>query len=201
MALDGCPLHWRRLVTVYQQWVLPINLYQYNIPCRQTDFPPTQVLWRFRDIRDLCPDSCSLCSRRLLLWRHAWCPQYQGLQWTQQVGSFLRLFLTEPPESCFVNAEKCRVEITSYKGWTHPEWNSNTLANDIALVQLPTPAPINDYISPGVQLPNLYVLVLECKFIAIIYSSYFSVCLPVPGEVVRPGDTVKITKLQICSLF
>merc|ERR1712037_904927 len=65
------------------------------------------------------------------------------------------------------SSEPNRVEITSYNGWTHPQWNSNTLANDIALVQLPTPAPINDYISP--------------------------VCLPAPGEVVGPGDMVCVT--------
>merc|ERR1711990_386659 len=65
------------------------------------------------------------------------------------------------------SSEPNRVEITSYNGWTHPLWNSNSLENDIALVQLPSPAPINDYISP--------------------------VCLPAPGDVVDPGDKVCVT--------
>ena len=91
----------------------------------------------------------------------------------------------------FVNADICRVEITSYNGWTHPQWNPNTLENDIALVQLPTSAPINDYISPGVQ--NLYLQIFY-TYIANIYL-WSSVCLPAPGEVVGPGDMVKMFSL------
>ena len=48
-----------------------------------------------------------------------------------------------------------RVEISSYNGWTHPLWNPNTLSDDIALIELPTPAPINGYISPGELFKHL----------------------------------------------
>jgi secreted trypsin-like serine protease len=47
------------------------------------------------------------------------------------------------------SSEPHRVEITSYNGWTHPQWNSNTLANDIALIELPSPIAFNDYIRPS----------------------------------------------------
>merc|ERR1719382_1747320 len=40
-----------------------------------------------------------------------------------------------------------RVEVTSYNGWTHPLWNSNDLSGDLALIELPSPLPMNDYIS------------------------------------------------------
>ena len=35
------------------------------------------------------------------------------------------------------------VEITSYDGWTHPQWDSNTLANDLALIRLPEKITFN----------------------------------------------------------
>merc|ERR1712210_329462 len=45
------------------------------------------------------------------------------------------------------SSEPNRVEVTSYNGWTHPLWNSNDLSGDLALVELPSPLPMNDYIS------------------------------------------------------
>jgi secreted trypsin-like serine protease len=47
------------------------------------------------------------------------------------------------------SSEPHRVEITSYNGWTHPQWDSNTLSNDIALIELPSPIAFNDYIRPS----------------------------------------------------
>ena len=35
------------------------------------------------------------------------------------------------------SSEPERIEITSYDGWTHPQWDSNTLSNDLALIRLP----------------------------------------------------------------
>merc|ERR1712223_752662 len=65
------------------------------------------------------------------------------------------------------SSEPHRVEITSYNGWTWASWNANDLSGDIALIELPSPAPLNDYISP--------------------------VCLPNPGEIVSPGDLICVT--------
>merc|ERR1711899_478226 len=42
-----------------------------------------------------------------------------------------------------------RGEITSYNGWTHLSWNHNTLENDIALIELPSPMSFNEYIKPS----------------------------------------------------
>jgi len=47
------------------------------------------------------------------------------------------------------SSEPNRVEITSYNGWTHENWDSNTLSNDIALIELPSPITFNDYIKPA----------------------------------------------------
>merc|ERR1712037_536885 len=47
------------------------------------------------------------------------------------------------------SSEPHRVEITSYNGWTHPQWDDSTLANDLALIELPSPIDFNDYISPS----------------------------------------------------
>merc|ERR1711878_241997 len=47
------------------------------------------------------------------------------------------------------SSEPHRVEITSYNGWTHPQWDHNTLANDIALIELPSPLSFNEYIKPS----------------------------------------------------
>ena len=49
------------------------------------------------------------------------------------------------------SSEAHRVEITSFNGWTHPQWDPNTLSNDIALVELPEPIKFNDYIKPSCQ--------------------------------------------------
>jgi len=47
------------------------------------------------------------------------------------------------------SSEPNRVEITSFNGWTHPQWSPNDLANDIALIELPSPITFNDYIKPS----------------------------------------------------
>merc|ERR1712060_670645 len=53
------------------------------------------------------------------------------------------------------SSEPNRVEVTSYNGWTHPLWNSNDLSGDLALIELPSPMPMNDYISTSC-LPAWY---------------------------------------------
>merc|ERR1712183_508498 len=47
------------------------------------------------------------------------------------------------------SSEPHRVEITSYNGWTHPQWNTQDLSNDLALIELPSPISFNDYIKPS----------------------------------------------------
>merc|ERR1712183_783501 len=65
------------------------------------------------------------------------------------------------------SSEPNRVEVTSYNGWTHPLWNSNDLSGDLALVELPSPLPMNDYISTS--------------------------CLPSTGEIPAVGSLVTVT--------
>jgi len=65
------------------------------------------------------------------------------------------------------SSEPHRVEITSYNGWTHPNWDHNTLANDIALIELPSPMSFNDYIRPS--------------------------CMPMAGDTADVGETVTCT--------
>merc|ERR1712236_159811 len=65
------------------------------------------------------------------------------------------------------SSEPHRVEITSYNGWTHPQWNSNDLSNDIALIELPSPIQFNDYILPA--------------------------CLPLKGDTADPGEVATAT--------
>merc|ERR1711981_1162095 len=65
------------------------------------------------------------------------------------------------------SSEPNRVEVTSYNGWTHPLWNSNDLSGDLALVELPSPLPMNDYISAS--------------------------CLPATGETPAVGSLVTVT--------
>merc|ERR1712037_49705 len=45
------------------------------------------------------------------------------------------------------SSEPNRVEVTSYNGWTHPQWNTQDLSNDLALIELPSPLPMSDYIT------------------------------------------------------
>merc|ERR1712055_880414 len=47
------------------------------------------------------------------------------------------------------SSEPERVEISSYNGWTHPNWDSNDLSNDLALIRLPQKITFNDYIKPA----------------------------------------------------
>merc|ERR1712154_506197 len=65
------------------------------------------------------------------------------------------------------SSEPHRVEITSYNGWTHPGWDHNTLANDIALIELPSPMSFNDYIKPS--------------------------CMPMAGDTADVGEMVTYT--------
>ena len=66
--------------------------------------------------------------------------------------------------------EDHRVEITSYNGWTHPGWNTQDLSNDLALIELPEPLPMNDYITTS--------------------------CLPVEGDTPAVGSMVSVTGLR-----
>merc|ERR1739844_76156 len=47
------------------------------------------------------------------------------------------------------SSEPHRIEITSFEGWTHPQWNTQDLSNDLALIELPSPIDFNDYIKPS----------------------------------------------------
>merc|ERR1712107_694586 len=49
--------------------------------------------------------------------------------------------------------EDTRIEITSFFGFTHEDWDPERLANDIALISLPYPISFNSYIRPAC-LPN-----------------------------------------------
>merc|ERR1712142_57398 len=64
-------------------------------------------------------------------------------------------------------SEPNRVEITSFNGWYHPQWDPNTLSNDIALIELPSPITFNDYIKPS--------------------------CLPSVGDTADPNELVTCT--------
>eukprot|EP00091_Calanus_sinicus_P008396 TRINITY_DN2047_c0_g1_i1.p1 TRINITY_DN2047_c0_g1~~TRINITY_DN2047_c0_g1_i1.p1 ORF type:complete len:358 (-),score=125.82 TRINITY_DN2047_c0_g1_i1:49-1032(-) len=62
------------------------------------------------------------------------------------------------------DSEPERVEISSYNGWTHPQWDSNDLSNDLALIRLPQKITFNDNIRPA--------------------------CLPTPDLTAEPGNLV-----------
>jgi len=64
-------------------------------------------------------------------------------------------------------SEPHRVEITSYNGWTHPNWNPNDLSGDLALIELPSPIEFNNYISAS--------------------------CLPAAGDEPAVGSDVAVT--------
>merc|ERR1739848_882475 len=71
----------------------------------------------------------------------------QENQWPWQVALFIDIMAGA--HNVRESSEPHRVEITSYNGWTHPNWDHNTLANDIALIELPSPMSFNDYIRPS----------------------------------------------------
>jgi len=51
------------------------------------------------------------------------------------------------------SSEPHRIEITSFEGQTHPEWDSNSLYADIALVHLPEKITFSEYIRPSCLPP------------------------------------------------
>ena len=65
------------------------------------------------------------------------------------------------------SSEPHRVEVTSYNGWTHPQWNEEDLSNDLALIELPSPLPMSDYITTS--------------------------CLPAAGDVPSVGTMATVT--------
>jgi secreted trypsin-like serine protease len=65
------------------------------------------------------------------------------------------------------DSEPHRVEITSFNGFTHPNWNPNDLSGDLALIEMPSAIEFNDYIKPS--------------------------CLPESGDAAKEGDLVTVT--------
>ena len=65
------------------------------------------------------------------------------------------------------SSEDHRVEVTSYNGWTHPQWNTQDLSNDLALIELPSPMPMSDYITAS--------------------------CLPMAGDIPEVGSMASVT--------
>merc|ERR1719192_3050859 len=65
------------------------------------------------------------------------------------------------------SSEPHRVEITSFNGFTHPQWNPSDLSNDLALIEMPSAIEFNDYIKPS--------------------------CLPEAGDTAAEGDLVTVT--------
>jgi len=51
------------------------------------------------------------------------------------------------------SSEPHRIEITSFEGQTHPEWDSNSLYADIALVHLPEKVAFSEFIRPSCLPP------------------------------------------------
>ena len=64
------------------------------------------------------------------------------------------------------SSEPNRVEITSFNGFTHEDWDDYDLSNDVALIELPSPITFNDYIKPS--------------------------CLPKSGNAVSAGQMVSV---------
>merc|ERR1711921_72764 len=64
------------------------------------------------------------------------------------------------------SSEPNRVEITSFNGFTHEDWDDYDLSNDVAPIELPSPITFNDYIKPS--------------------------CLPKSGNAVSAGEMVSV---------
>merc|ERR1712013_743692 len=86
-------------------------------------------------------------------------------EWPWQVALFIDIMAGA--HNVRAASEPNRVEITSYNGWTHPQWDTNTLANDLALIELPSPIDFNDYIAPS--------------------------CLPMAGDTADEAELVTVT--------
>merc|ERR1712200_333471 len=70
------------------------------------------------------------------------------------------------PHNVRASSEPNRVEITSFNGFTHEDWDDYDLSNDVALIELPSPITFNDYIKPS--------------------------CLPKSGDAVSAGQMVSV---------
>lgn len=78
------------------------------------------------------------------------------------------------------SSEPERIEITSHDGWTHPQWDSNDLSNDLALIRLPE----------KITFTGLYGI-LNFLFSNIIYlDNIRPSCLPKAGQTADPGMVV-----------
>ena len=51
------------------------------------------------------------------------------------------------------SSEPHRIEITSFEGQTHPDWDPSSLYADIALVHLPEKVAFSEYIRPSCLPP------------------------------------------------
>merc|ERR550517_1243248 len=101
------------------------------------------VLRRLHHLRELRSDRRPLCRWRQLLRRHGRSSQREGVQ----------------------RAKPCRGDLL--QRLDPPSWNSNDLSGDLALVELPSPLPMNDFISAS--------------------------CLPATGETPAVGSMVTVT--------
>ena len=80
--------------------------------------------------------------------------QVTSISWVRPTKQHLSAFnVLAGAHDVRADSEPHRVEITSYEGFTHPDWDPNTLSNDIALVRLPEKIEFNDYIRPACLPP------------------------------------------------
>ena len=79
------------------------------------------------------------------------------------------------------SSEPERIEITSHDGWTHPQWDSNDLSNDLALIRLPE----------KITFTGLYVIINFLLFFNMkILDNIRPSCLPKAGQTADPGMVV-----------